>query len=90
MNCHNLARFEKGGVVKQDQPSRWSQLYDFLFGRKALETVTGNTKPAEARPPENIDYVREAARQAGERMEADKKKGTLRPWLVDVAVEHLR
>jgi len=24
------------------------------------------------------------------RKEADKKKGTLRPWLVDVAVEHLR
>jgi len=22
--------------------------------------------------------------------EADKKKGTLRPWLVDVSVEHLR
>jgi hypothetical protein len=26
----------------------------------------------------------------GDRKEADKKKGTLRPWLVDVAVEHLR
>jgi hypothetical protein len=25
-----------------------------------------------------------------ERKETDKKKGTLRPWLVDVAVEHLR
>jgi len=25
-----------------------------------------------------------------DRKEADKKKGTLRPWLVDVAVEHLR
>jgi len=25
-----------------------------------------------------------------ERKETDKKKGTLRPWLVDVQVEHLR
>jgi hypothetical protein len=25
-----------------------------------------------------------------DRKETDKKKGTLRPWLVDVAVEHLR
>jgi hypothetical protein len=25
-----------------------------------------------------------------ERKETDKKKGTLRPWLVDVSVEHLR
>jgi len=25
-----------------------------------------------------------------ERKETDKKKGTLRPWLVDVTVEHLR
>jgi len=25
-----------------------------------------------------------------DKAEADKKKGTLRPWLVDVAVEHLR
>jgi hypothetical protein len=25
-----------------------------------------------------------------DRKDADKKKGTLRPWLVDVAVEHLR
>jgi len=25
-----------------------------------------------------------------ERKETDKMKGTLRPWLVDVAVEHLR
>ena len=25
-----------------------------------------------------------------ERKDTDKKKGTLRPWLVDVAVEHLR
>jgi hypothetical protein len=25
-----------------------------------------------------------------DRKEADKKKGTLRPWLIDVAVEHLR
>jgi len=25
-----------------------------------------------------------------ERKETDKKKGTRRPWLVDVAVEHLR
>jgi len=25
-----------------------------------------------------------------DRKEADKKKGPLRPWLVDVAVEHLR
>jgi len=25
-----------------------------------------------------------------ERKEADKKRETLRPWLVDVAVEHLR
>jgi hypothetical protein len=25
-----------------------------------------------------------------ERKDADKKKGTLRPWLIDVPVEHLR
>jgi hypothetical protein len=25
-----------------------------------------------------------------ERKETDKKKGTLRPWLVDVSLEHLR
>jgi len=25
-----------------------------------------------------------------DRKDADKKKGTLRPWLVDVAIEHLR
>ena len=25
-----------------------------------------------------------------DRKDADKKKGTLRPWLIDVAIEHLR
>jgi hypothetical protein len=25
-----------------------------------------------------------------DRKDADKKKGTLRPWLVDVVIEHLR
>jgi hypothetical protein len=34
--------------------------------------------------------TRKRAVMKSDTKEADKKKGTLRPWLVDVAVEHLR
>jgi len=39
-------------------------------------------------PPHPIHKERYAVKN--DRKETDKKKGTLRPWLVDVAVEHLR
>lgn len=57
------------------EPSRWSKLYDTLFGRKALQQAgqTGNPPaPAPTQPQTDISGVRQAAMDAAARMQKAK------------------
>ncbi len=57
------------------EPSRWSKLYDTLFGRKALQQAarTGDAPPpSPVQPDADISGVRQAAIDAAARMQKAK------------------
>ncbi len=66
------------GAVVSPEPSKYSKLFDFLFGRKALDAASkvgdqpSQTMPQNQTAPQDNSAVREAARQAAERMQKAK------------------
>jgi len=67
------------GAVVSPEPSKYPRLFDFLFGHKALDAASKvgdkppQTPPQNQTAPQDTSAVREAARQAAERMDAAKK-----------------
>ena len=59
-----------------DEPSKWSRLYDQLFGQKALKQAGQTGDPPPSAPPQpqtDISGVAKAAQDAAERMRKAKE-----------------